>query len=401
MNQLKTTFVIIVLAGVLYGVYVTLSAPPAPSSSQDQIGGLQPPMIDFGPSASDPGPPAGGRGVTLPPLENLNVASPASNNVEVTAPPVNSAANAVYSAPDVHSPADPQPPGIEQPSTDPPTFSPLSDAPPAANPPTDAAPSPAFSNTETAQPPVSDAGSSYSNPKLEAYKLKHAWQAVDQYVKEGKLREALAELSPFANNPHLTPEDRHQVLTWLDALAAKVIYSPEHHLSPPFKVIHRGQTLYDVSNAYKVPVQLLQNINSHVVNDPSVLLPGTELKVVPGPFRAEINLSTGELTLYLGNLYAGRFAFTIGDERPQPGTYQVVQKQKDRAYIGRDGRQIPAGDPANPYGHCWIDLGREVSLHGSGISNGQGPQLGCLSFSPQDAEDLYGILSVTSEVIIR
>jgi lipoprotein-anchoring transpeptidase ErfK/SrfK len=114
-----------------------------------------------------------------------------------------------------------------------------------------------------------------------------------------------------------------------------------------------------------------------------------------------VNLAGGELTLYVGELYAGRFAFTIGDERPQPGTYRVQTKQKDRPYIGRDGRQIAGGDPANPYGNCWIDLGKEVSLHGSGISNGQGPALGCLSFSPQDAQDLCGILSVTSEVVVK
>lgn len=389
MNQLKTTFAIIVLAGVLYGVYVTLNTPaPSASNSAQQLGGIQPPSIDFGPanqspSLTGPGEPT----VDLPPFENLNVVKPAANNVEVNPPP--SGATADYVAPDLRTTNDPTTPAIETPPTDPPSFSPPTTelASPDPAPPTDARPNPP--------------SSSYTNPKLETYKLKEAWRAVDLHVKDGKLREALAELSPFAANSHLAPEDRQQVLTWLDALAGKVIYGPEHYLSPPFKVTNRGQTLYDVSNAHKVPVQLLQNINSHQVNDPSVLLPGTELKVIPGPFRADVNLATGELTLYVGELYAGRFAFTIGDERPQPGTYRVQEKQKNRTYIGRDGRQIAGGDPTNPYGNCWIDLGKDVSLHGSGISNGQGPALGCLSFSPQDAQDLCGILSVTSEVVIK
>lgn len=400
MNQLKTTFAIIVLAGVLYGVYVTLNSPVPSAHSHHQHGGIQPPAIDFGPASQSPSlPPDGGLSVSLPPLENQNLASRASNNVEISPPPANPNASAVYTAPDLRTTNDPPTPGIEQPPSDPPTFSPPPSDPPAATSPAETVPplGPPTTELNATPPAVSD----YSNPKLAAYSLKQAWSAVDLHVKDGKLREALAELSPFAANPHLTPEDRRQVLTWLDALAGKVIYGPDHYLSPPFKVTNRGQTLYDVSSTYKVPVQLLQNINSQTVSDPSVLLPGTELKVIPGPFRADVNLATGELTLYVGDLYAGRFAFTIGDERPQPGAYRVQQKQKDRTYIGRDGRQIAGGDAANPYGNCWIDLGKDVSLHGSGLSNGQGPALGCLSFSPQDAQDLYGILSVTSDVVIR
>lgn len=385
MNQLKTTFAVIVLAGVLYGVYVTLNAPAPSTSHAHQHGAIQPPAIDFGTtnSARDPDvvpapyfqPAPGGPGdqargnpsPDLAPAGHLDPRIPALPPVEI--------------------------PREEAPLTDAPTFTPPGAEFAPANP-APSAPPPAITESAPTTP------GNYQ-PKLEAYNLKQAWAAVDQHVKDGKLREALAALSPFAASPHLTPEDRRQVLTWLDALAGKVIYGPEHYLSPPFKVTNRGQTLYDVSSACKVPVQVLQNINSQTVSDPSVLLPGTELKVIPGPFRADVSLAAGEMTLYVGELYAGRFAFTVGDERPQPGAYRVLQKQKDRTYISRDGRQIAGGDPANPYGNCWIDLGKDVSLHGSGLSNGQGPALGCLSFSPQDAQDLYGILGLQSEVVIK
>ena len=391
MNSLKSTCVVLVLAGVLYGVYVTLNAPqPAHDHAHADI---QPPTIDFGPASQPPA--LSGPGATttnLPPL--VTEPGPSFSATNPAAPP---SANipATFNSPDV-SPA-PRAPEAELPSFSPPSSDPDAPSPPGFSPPATSPPS-AYALPNT---PANSAHSQQhaTSPALEAYKLKQAWAAVELSVKDGKLRDALEALSPFATNPHLTAEDRRSVHNWLDALAAKVIYGPEHYLSEPFRVSQNGQSLYDVANQYKVPVQLLQNINSQSVRDPSVLIRGTELKVIPGPFRAEISLTGGELTLFVGKLYAGRFACSLGDEKPLAGTYHVRQKDGARAYIGRDSRQIPAGDPTNPYGNCWIDLGQNACLHGSSTSPGQ--TLGCLSFSPQDAQDLYNILSLQSEVVIK
>lgn len=385
MNSFKSTCVVLVLAGVLYGVYVTLHAPPNTSQVNsagkpgNDTASVQPPTIDFGPAASAPSlasqpsfgpPPISTPAVTVPAVVPADAASPH--------------ATASYSVPD-------QGPTVETPVLVTPT------APAVAELPTTPPPAEAPANTATDSPLASPATPS---PKLEAYKLKMALQAAEQHVKDGKFREALAVLSPLANNSNLAPDQRKLLFSWLDALAAKVIYSREHHVAPPHRVQGRTETLYEVAAKYKVDSQLLQNINAHVVSDPIVLVPGTDLKVIPGPFRAEVNLNTGELTLYAGPLYAGRFTFTVGEDQPKPGTYQVHDKRRDRVYYGRDGRQVAATDPTNPYGGVWIDLGSEVSLHGSPL-NSQGATLGCLSFSPQDANDLFAILSRDSEVVIK
>lgn len=375
MNSLKSTCVVLVLAGVLYGVYVTLNA-PVPSSQSHSQADLQPPAIDFGPASQAPSL------SPLPLVPEPAVVQPTLNVAEASPADVR---GATFNAPDFTQPAAPV-------ATDP-----IVDQPAPASP--SNAPAPAEPQSAYTLPNTTPAAVPSSTPALEAYKLKNAWAAVEQHVKDGKLRDALEELSPFAHNPHLTQDDRRAVHNWLDALAGKVIYGPEHYLSEPFRA-SSGQSLYDVAAHCKLPVQLLQNINAQAVKDPSVLLPGTELKVIPGPFRAELGLAAGELTLFVGPLYAGRFAFTVGEEKPAAGTYQVVSKDGARAYVGRD-RQIPAGDPTNPYGNCWIDLGRQASLHGSPATAAQGPALGCISFSPQDAQDLYNILSVTSEVVIK
>jgi hypothetical protein len=170
-------------------------------------------------------------------------------------------------------------------------------------------------------------------------------------------------------------------------------------LQSPY-VVRGRETLFDVAERLRVPAELLATING--VSDPRILLPGTELKVVPGPMRAEIALERGELTLFVGELYAGRFPISLGNEPPQPGEFSVQNKALDRTYVGPDGRTIPANDPANPYGQCWIDLGASACIHGSSLSAAPGTQsLGCISLSPQDARDVYAMLVPGSTVLVR
>ncbi len=390
MNTLKSAAVVVVLLVVLYGVYVALnkpdffSTPPMPD--------VAPPLVEFGPgesTAADYGPP--------------HTVTPSSSPGGEYSP-----ANAAHRT---------VPGGSFQPDLDtgamPPPTSPPGAAPPAdptvsaggelrrsnfespaggasAAPPLEA-PSPAARSAEEA--------AAAAAPALAAYSLRRDWQEAEQLIGEGKFRSALAKLSPYYDNDALAPEDRAQLVSWLDALAGKVIYSREHLLAAPHRV-SKGETLYDVARLHNVPWPLLQNVNGLAGKDPLVLVQGTELKVVPGPFRAVVNLASSELTLFLGELYAGRFPFTLGEHQPQPGAYQVQDKRNDFPYYGLDGRVIANNDPANPYGGFWLSLGGEIAIHGSPASPGPRP-LGCISLSPQDAKDVYGILSKSSEVTIR
>lgn len=214
--------------------------------------------------------------------------------------------------------------------------------------------------------------------------------------KRGQLREALATLSLFYNDNELTTEQRQDLVDFLDALAGEVVYSRQHYLDIAYFPVP-GETLEDVAKKFEVPAEILARINAIEPKGP--LQTGTRLKVVPGPFRAEIDLSTSELTLFVGDLYAGRYPVTLGkDPAPKPGDYKVVDKQKDRNYYG-NGAPIPGSDPRNPYGGFWIDLGGDLCIHGSS-PDASGSQ-GCISLSPQDAADVYGMLSHGSPIVVR
>jgi lipoprotein-anchoring transpeptidase ErfK/SrfK len=134
-----------------------------------------------------------------------------------------------------------------------------------------------------------------------------------------------------------------------------------------------------------------------------VLVPKSQLKVLHGPFRGEVSLTTGYLTLFVDKYYAGRFPASFGKEPlPAPGHYTVRDKSEGRDYYrAGDGRTIAANNQANPYGGHWIDLGSEICIHGSPAQRDVSPDYGCISLAPADAQDVYGILSLGSSMTIK
>jgi hypothetical protein len=254
------------------------------------------------------------------------------------------------------------------------------------------------SPAKDAGPPSRDAPA--ANPQeLGSQAFQRAWRLANEHIAQAKYRDALATLTPFYGSPDLTAEENRRLLDLLDPLAGKVIYSTEHHLLDPYAP-RRGETLHDIAQQLDVPWQLLQNING--ISDPTILPPGTQLKVVRGPFRAEVNLEQSQLTLFVDALYAGRFDLAVANARSLiPGQYMVRSKEEWKAYETPDGRRFPPRHPDNPYGQWYLHLAEDVSIHGSPTENPAAPGLGCIRLSPRDAEDVYGILSQGSKVEIR
>ncbi|MGI8979354.1 MAG: L,D-transpeptidase [Pirellulaceae bacterium] len=357
MNTLKSAALVIVLAGVLYGVYVTLHQPPAapPHGMTKEEVERDTLEVDMGPGGAE------------------TQVSEATQNGRAESP----------------RQLDSKFPDVSPPHTLTETLPPGPDVEIGAS---------------GAKPAGHEATLGEGNPRtgevnLTAANFKRDWITATYQVDEGKFREALATLTPYYRSPDLDSPQQQQVLEWLDALAAKVIYSKEHLLAGPHVVQSDRERLVDVARKYGVSTQLLASINSDVVNNPNVLVTTTRLKVVPGPFRAEVDTAGSEITVYLGNLYAGRFPFALGDEPPAPGEYAVRETKMEKTYIGE--RTIAAGDPSNPYGQWWIDLGDNASIHGSPARSQSGPIRGCISLSPRDAEDMAAILTVGAKVLVR
>jgi len=421
-ETIKTAVVVVLLLAVLYGVYVVLNKPelaPPPQAAGWNDDTAAPPDVEVG----VPNPLNGvhpmplDKQATQPGQSTLASSLPADSAQLAKSIPQGSITDIADSKTIEAASADPGPaspalavptmpasPAAEQ------SGAKLASASMTAEPLTKldsgaAADTPAaVSAGEAAKPQVSiyaQAASSGSQDRAEFRSIRafdNAWNSAVVQLQQGQWSEALLTLSFFFHDPDISGEERQRLLDLLDPLAGKVIYSPEHTLEAPYQV-KPGERLETIAERFQLPLSLLQNING--IANPEALQPGTQLKVLRGPFRAEIDLKRSEMVLFLGKYYAGRFPVSVGnDPAPQASEYQVLAKEAGREYTGANGIRIPARSADNPYGALYLDLGNRVGIHGSPDTlppNG----LGCLSLSAADVADVYSILSVGSKVTIR
>lgn len=410
MQTLKTAIVVVLLLVVFYGVYEMLNRspvedPPAVAAlSPDATAELD---IDMGDISSFDSPdPSTDSSSFAPPVDTGDPVSTAGDvTMSIPEPQVPSYYGGSAQTPDEEADASHyQPPSpapstpVQQPESavQPPVArrTPIAEDSVVAVPGGPAVQHNPFVNEDAVPKPVVP---NSGTRQLGALEFQRAMKTAESLVAEGQYREALARLSVFYKSGDLTGDEQRQLVDLLDPLAGRVIYSREHLLERPY-VVGRNETLMDIARKYNVPYFLLQKING--IENPEILLPNSELKVVRGPFRAQVDLAAQELTLFLGQLYAGRFPITVGsDLKLGTGEFQVRDKRPGTTYFSLDGRTIPAENPANPFGRVWIDLGREVSIHGS-PAEGINQHRGCISLSPHDADDVYSILSVGSKIRI-
>ncbi len=228
------------------------------------------------------------------------------------------------------------------------------------------------------------------------------WQGINNMAGEGQVREALQQLSQHYH-ADLNQEDRLRMLEWLDMLAGQVIYSTEHFLHSRPYVVKDGDSLDSLANAWNVPAQLIYNINQQKIPSTEFLTAGTELKMIQGPFSAEISLNRQEMTLFLSGMYAGRFPIELGaDGNGIPhGRFMVEQKQLGQDYVMSTGQTLAAGSADNPYGKYWIGLGEpKLAIHESNPAQGQSDTRGSIRLSSRDVADVFGILSNGSQITI-
>ena len=233
-----------------------------------------------------------------------------------------------------------------------------------------------------------------------------SWPAIQAALDRGDLAHAHQLLSLWHNDPTITPADAARVETLLSQLAGTVVYSTEHQLKPAH-VVKPGETLDTIAKQYNVPWQLLAKINGIPAADQ--LRPGQELKVVPGPFSAVVDLRRSQLTLTVDGRYAGKFPVAVpSGTTVSEGQWLVEQKLAGPSTGVAQSSYTPAASAVertivlrsessanSPSGGPTLTIASGTSAAGAG---GASPSI---QVSPADAEELSDILSVGSRVVIR
>ncbi len=381
MESLKGILLLIVLGCVGYGVYVALNhAPPSEPAPVNAAPWKKPAGGESGASTS---PGSASPGTNAPPSTSM---TPLPRDPFAVAPVDKTASNESKTAFAPSATASPTAsPGISLPfgigSSTPqqPVQSMTTIRTEMSAPPTTAVATsggiPAAVTSPTPQQSDADA--------LARHEFDASMRTADSLARSGKLVEALRELSQWHDHSAVPPEQQAMLANMLSQLAGTVIYSRQHWLASPY-VVRPGETLETIAQQCEVPWQLLAKING--IANPNTLMPGEELKILRGPFTAQLNLQRDSLTLFIDGMYAGKFRVQGGRNLMKPeGKYAVAK--------------FNAADPGNATQRPYISLGGDLQLRVPDDAAVQTP--GSVVISPGDMNDLFDMLSSRSEVTIR
>ena len=216
--------------------------------------------------------------------------------------------------------------------------------------------------------------------------MSQAWIDAEMLVNNLQYAQALNVLSYFYGDRRLSLKEEEELLTWLDALAAKVLYSTEHHLFEAY-IVESTDTLSSIATAHGITEDLLYNINQTRFGNDGKLFAGLELKVIQGPVHAEMDVTGKTLTLFSGEAYAGRFELNFSPTMPfAAGSYTVLTRTNG----------LTSGDSATSGYSIGLANGIEFTEIGA---DGVPPDEG-IGLAMNDMFDVYSILSKESVVTI-
>jgi len=338
-EAVKPLIVLILLGTILYGGYSVIQKGGKKAPENEAAGLSEAPPFD-------PAAPA------MPPVVEL-----------ATEPAASLPAEAVASAappPFVPTPAagptyvagrEGAPPTAESADLDPtPGFTEMSSPPQAQLAASEVPPPASFPGLEPQSLAVSMAADeAASDSKLAAFTAD--WEEAHSQLAAGRYAEALALLSTWYDDASLAVEESQRLQDLLGQLAGTVIYSQEDLLMPPY-VVGAGETLPTIAAPLGVNWQLLAKING--IPAPDDLYPGESLKVLRGPFDADVSLARRRVTLRLTGNYAGSFPMAVGAAVAARAGESLAVLSVERGVDATPGGvqqasfEMPAGTPASP-----------------------------------------------------
>ena len=215
-----------------------------------------------------------------------------------------------------------------------------------------------------------------------------------------------------------TETDHDELRPQIAALNDDILFSPRLYPAEPMTRIHKivkGDYISTLPRRQNLSVDkdLLARINR--IADPNKIRLGQKIKLITGPFHAEVVKSAHRMDIYSGPRddptrwrYICSFKVGLGDPERQSGTpvgeFVVSQaKVTNPSWANPDtGERFEADDPNNPIGEFWIGLkglGNSAALEGYGIhgtidpdSIGNSRSMGCVRLHHADIAFVYELL---------
>lgn len=226
--------------------------------------------------------------------------------------------------------------------------------------------------------------------------------------KPGRIIDARSKLQEALRIP-MNIRQRTFVKDQLSELAKQWLLSrtifPDDKLCGSYKV-KPGDRLETIAKRYKVPWEILQEINS--ISRPETLPAGKPIKVINGPFHVKVYRSTFTMDLYLQKTFVRSFRVGLGKpgKETPTGLWRVKSDGKLIEPPWPDPvskKMIYSGDPGYALGSRWIGLeglgGAAKNREGFGIHGTKDPEQigkadsrGCIRMYNGDVIRVYNLL---------
>ncbi len=202
-------------------------------------------------------------------------------------------------------------------------------------------------------------------------------------------------ISEYPNSP--------EVVSWqkkADDLNIQLLFSPVITANSTAYVIKPGDNLIKIAKSFKTTPELIMKSNS-ISGDR--IMPGRKIKVCTAPFSVFVDKSQNILILKTGEEIVKTYVVSTGANNSSPvGTFKIVNKIVNPTWF-KSGAVVPPGSPENVLGTRW--MGFDISgygIHGTTEPEKLGQQVtqGCVRMANSDAEELYTIIPVGTEVVI-
>ena len=191
-----------------------------------------------------------------------------------------------------------------------------------------------------------------------------------------------------------------QALTAQETSAFTALFSKETDANSLIHEVKRGDNLTSISKKYKVTVDLIKKINQ-LPSDR--LMPGMKLKIPTFLFSVVIDKSQNSLVLKGGEEVLKTYPCSTGENNSTPvGVFKIKDKLVNPTWY-KAGAAVPFGSPKNVLGTRWMGFTKPgYGIHGTTEPEKIGQQVtaGCVRLRNEDAEELYALIPLATEVTL-
>ena len=184
----------------------------------------------------------------------------------------------------------------------------------------------------------------------------------------------------------------------------KHLRSPEIGPNDREYTIKKGDSLWKLERALNVPQNLLIGINGL---NPKALQVGMRIKVPQLDVSIVVDKAQRTLTLRNHGQFLKKYHVGLNsvDTKVPPGDYTVQElHEKGQEFVETDGsRSYKPGEPDNPYGTRYIQLRRQLGIHGTHEPEKVGKLIakGEIALTNQDVEEIFTFSRKQTPVIIK